>query len=95
MQQTMKPQQQQQQTVMPTPPNVITTKDYLYLKDALSWELLAAKKSHHYAGETTCQETKQLLEKAGQAHQRHYQMLLKHFQHNNTEEMKKVPQPQQ
>lgn len=29
---------------MVKPPNAITTKDALYLKDILSWELLAVKK---------------------------------------------------
>lgn len=95
MQQTMQPQQTQQQPQMMTPPRVVTTKDYLYLKDALSWELLAAKKSYHFANECSCQQTKQLLNKAGQMHQRHYNILLKHLQTNNNEEMKKVPQPQQ
>lgn len=93
VQQTMQPQQQQ--VLMPTPPPVITTKDFLYLKDAMAWELSAAKKSHHYAGECTCQETKQLLEKSAQGHQRNYQTLLKKFQHRNAEEMSKIPQPQQ
>ena len=62
--------------LMSTPPDVITDKDHLYLKDALSWELLAAKKCHHYAGSCQDQEIAQLLNRLGQMHQNHYQRLL-------------------
>ncbi|MWC26922.1 hypothetical protein [Paenibacillus sp. MMS18-CY102] len=87
-------QSQAQQPVMARPPQVVTTKDFQYLKDMLSWELNAMKKCHHFAKETSCQQTKQAIDKAGQMHQRHYGLLLKHLQNNNTEEMKKVPQIQ-
>ncbi len=36
------------QVPIPVPPRVITTKDLLYLKDALSWELNAFKKFHFF-----------------------------------------------
>jgi hypothetical protein len=88
-------QQQQQNTIMQVPPQVITTKDSQYLKDQLSWELLAMKKCRHFAQECSDLEIRQLIDKAGQMHQRHYMLLLKHLQNNNTEEMKKVPQTQQ
>ncbi|MGM0881720.1 MAG: ferritin-like domain-containing protein [Bacillota bacterium] len=94
MQQNQVQGQQQQQPVMMKPPQVITTKDYQFLKDQLSWELLAMKKCRHYAQESTDPEIKQAIDKAGQMHQRHYQLLLKHLQNNNMEEMKKVPQTQ-
>ncbi|RCW48088.1 ferritin-like domain-containing protein [Paenibacillus prosopidis] len=94
MQQNQAQGQQQQQAVMMQPPQVITTKDYQFLKDQLSWELLAMKKCRHYAQESTNPEIKQAIDKAGQMHQRHYQLLLKHLQNNNIEEMKKVPQIQ-
>jgi hypothetical protein len=87
-------QQQQQNTIMQVPPQVITTKDSQYLKDQLSWELLAMKKCRHFAQECSDLEIRQLIDKAGQMHQRHYMLLLKHLQNNNTEEMKKVPQTQ-
>jgi hypothetical protein len=87
--------QQQQTNVMQVPPQVITVKDCLYLKDQLSWELLAMKKCRHFAQECSDPEISQMIDKAGQMHQRHYMLLLKHLQNNNTEEMKKVPQPQQ
>ncbi|AJY75128.1 hypothetical protein [Paenibacillus beijingensis] len=93
MQQVQTPQPQN--AVMPVPPQVITVKDSNYLKDQLSWELLAMKKCRHFAQECTDPEIVQMIDKAGQMHQRHYMLLLKHLQNNNTEEMKKVPQPQQ
>ncbi|CAM4351206.1 hypothetical protein L1N85_24725 [Paenibacillus alkaliterrae] len=88
-------QQQQQNNMMQVPPQVITIKDSLYLKDQLSWEILAMKKCRHFAQECSDQEISQMIDKAGQMHQRHYTLLLKHLQNNNTEEMKKVPQTQQ
>lgn len=94
MQLNQAPQQQQQNNVMQAPPQVITTKDSQYLKDQLSWELLAMKKCHHFAQECTDPGTRQLIDKAGQMHQRHYTLLLKHLQNNNTEHMKAVPQSQ-
>ncbi|XEC94742.1 hypothetical protein AB6A23_26230 [Paenibacillus tarimensis] len=87
--------QQQQQPVIPAPPQVITTKDYLYLKDQLSWELIAMKKCRHFAQECTDQEIAQAIDRAGQMHQRHYGLLLKHLQNNNTAEMQKIQQLQQ
>jgi hypothetical protein len=87
--------QQQQTNIMQIPPQVITTKDTLYLKDQLSWELLAMKKCRHFAQECSDQEMSQMIDKAGQMHQRHYMLLLKHLQNNNTEEMKKIPQTRQ
>lgn len=85
---------QQQQPLMAVPPKVITTKDCSYLKDELSWELLAMKKCHHFAQECQDPEIKQAIDKAGQMHQRHYQMLLKHLQNNNQAAMANVPQMQ-
>jgi hypothetical protein len=37
----------------------------------------------------------QAIDRAGQMHQRHYGMLLKHLQNNNTAEMQKIQQLQQ
>ncbi len=66
-----------------TPPQVITTKDLSYLKDQMSWELIAMKKCAHYAQECTDPEVKSLIGKIGQMHQRHYQQILRHCQTNN------------
>ncbi|WP_091224649.1 hypothetical protein [Paenibacillus sp. BC26] len=77
---------------MPAPPKVITTKDASYLKDQLSWLLLAMKKCSHFARECSDPEIGQAIDKAGKMHERHYNLLLKHLQNNNTEGMKNVPQ---
>ncbi|MBW5447544.1 hypothetical protein GE107_15910 [Cohnella sp. CFH 77786] len=93
--QQMQPPMQQNAAVMPKPPQVITTKDSQYLKDMLSWELLAMKKCSHFAKECQDQEIRTALDKAGQMHQHHYTVLLKHLQNNNTQAMQSVPQLQQ
>lgn len=82
------------QPLMQTPPAVITTKDCLYLKDELSWELLAAKKCSHTARECSDPEIRQAIDKAGQMHQQHYMRILKHLQTNNNQAMSSIPQPQ-
>ena len=79
---------------IPVPPRVITTKDLLYLKDALSWELSAFKKFHYFAQQATNPQIKQALDKTGQMHQRHYQKLLTHLQVDNNTAMASLPQQQ-
>jgi hypothetical protein len=95
MQATMNPPAPQAQPPIPAPPRVITTKDLLYLKDALSWELLAFKKFHFLAQQASNPQIKQALDKAGQMHQRHYEKLLTHLQVDNNAAMASVTQPQQ
>lgn len=85
-------QQGQEQPILPQPPRVITTKDHLYLKDQLSWELIAMKKCYHFARECSDSDLSQAIDQAGQMHQRHYELLLKHLQNNNTDAMKDVQQ---
>lgn len=82
------------QAPIPQPPRVITTKDSAYLKDALSWELLAFKKFHFFAQQATDPQIKQALDKAGHMHQQHYQKLLGHLQVNNAGAMASLPQTQ-
>lgn len=65
------------------PPVQITTKDLAYIKDAMSWELLAAKKCNRFARECNDNRIKQTIEKAGRMHQNHYQMLLNHIDPSN------------
>jgi hypothetical protein len=60
----------------------LTTKDLAYLKDAMSWELLAAKKCAHWAAETQDPEIKSLLEKAGAMHHQHYDLMLSNVDPN-------------
>lgn len=83
--------QQANQVTMQSPPPAITTKDLQYIKDALSWELLAFKKFHFMAEQVTNMEIKQALDKAGQMHQNHYQRLLSHLQVNNNTVLASMP----
>lgn len=92
---TMTSPTQQNQVPIPAPPRVITTKDLSYIKDALSWQLIAFKKFHFYAQQVQEPQIKQALEKAGQMHQRHYQKLLTHLQVDNNQVMATLPRPPQ
>lgn len=67
---------------MGEPPNVITTKDLTYLKDAMSWELLAMKKCRQSASFCTDQQIQQRLDQIGEMHQRHYDEILNYLQSN-------------
>lgn len=92
---TMTPPAQQAQVPIPVPPRVITTKDLLYLKDAMSWELDAFKKFSFFAKHAINPQIKQALDKAGKMHQQHYQKLLTHLQVDNTTAMANLPKPPQ
>lgn len=70
--------------VMAKPPAVVTGKDLSYLKDALSWELLALKKCHHYAGLCQDQEIGAFLGKVAKMHQDHYLRLLNEVNSDKT-----------
>ncbi|MRG85146.1 hypothetical protein [Salinibacillus xinjiangensis] len=72
----------QQSNPMPAPPNMISTKDHLYLTDMLSWNLNASKKAYFFAQQCSDQEVKAALEGAGQMHQNHYQKILQHLNKN-------------
>ncbi|RBW71248.1 hypothetical protein [Bacillus taeanensis] len=72
--------QQSAQQTMPQPPNVVSTKDEMYITDMLSWNLLTMKKAHFFAMHCQDQEIKTALEQAGQMHQRHYEKILSHLQ---------------
>ena len=64
--------------MMQQPPNIVSTKDLLYLTDMMSWNLNATKKAHFFAEQCTIPELKTALENACQMHQKHYQKLLQH-----------------
>lgn len=83
MQMQQQNQMGQQQGVMQQPPQVVTSKDQLYISDMLSWNLLAMKKAHFFAQQCTDPEIKSALEQCGQMHQRHYQTILSHLQNPN------------
>ena len=69
----------QQGNRMKEPPNYITTKDLSYIKDAMSWELVAMKKCNKFAQEVQCNKIKSAIEETGRMHQQHYQTLLSHL----------------
>lgn len=75
-------QGQGQAQPFPQPPQVVTIKDSLYIKDMLAWNLLALKKAHFFANHCQDQEIQALLNKAGQMHQKHYQTILSHLNTN-------------
>ncbi|MFC7785732.1 MULTISPECIES: hypothetical protein [unclassified Rossellomorea] len=77
------PQQGSQQQAYTEPPQMLTTKDSLYLNDMLAWNLNAMKKCHFAAAHCQDAEIKAELDKCGQMHQRHYQQLLAHLNTTN------------
>lgn len=88
-------QMQNIQAPIPTPPPAITTKDLMYVKDVLSWELLAFKKFHFFAQQVNSPEIKQELDNMGKMHQNHFQRLLPHLQVNNNSVLASLPKQQQ
>lgn len=74
---------QNQQGVMQQPPTIISTKDAMYLTDALSWNLLAMKKAHFYAQQCQEPDLKAAFDSCGQMHQRHYEKILSHLNGQN------------
>ncbi|MBP2077105.1 hypothetical protein [Oceanobacillus polygoni] len=82
MQQQQPNQSQSQPPVFQEPPQVITGKDFNYLKDMLSWNLLGFKKAHFAAGQCQDQQVVVALEKACMMHERHYQRILQHLDQN-------------
>lgn len=85
----------QARPIMTTVPTIITTKDCTYLKDEMSWLLVAMKKCAHFAKECQDPAIQTAMSKICQMHERHYKLLLKHLQTNNAQEMQNVPQPNQ
>ncbi len=67
------------QGIMQQPPEIVTTKDLSYIKDGLSWELLAAKKFAMYAQMAQDKGIKDLCGALAKMHQTHYQKLLTHL----------------
>jgi hypothetical protein len=94
MQQQPQNMTQPQQAVMQQPPEVITTKDAFYLRDMLSWNLLAMKKAHFFAQQCQIPDIVNAMHQAGQMHQRHYQKILQHMQ-NHLQNKQPAQQAQQ
>ncbi|WP_227397180.1 hypothetical protein [Jeotgalibacillus aurantiacus] len=51
----------------------LSTKDVLYLKDVLEWNMLAAKKAHYAAAQCTNPQLKAQLETCCTMHRNHYE----------------------
>jgi hypothetical protein len=75
---------QNQQNLYQQPPEVISSKDAMYLTDMLSWNLLSMKKAHFYAEQCQDQELKTAFDRCGQMHQQHYQRILTHLNGQNS-----------
>lgn len=69
-----------QQPMYPEPPKMVSSKDFLYLNDMLSWNLLAAKKMNWAAENCQLPDLKKEFETAEQMHTKHYNELLKNLQ---------------
>ena len=91
MQQMQNQSSTMQQGIMPQPPNIVTSKDHLYLTDMLSWNLLAMKKCNFFANQCTDPEIKTAITKAGQMHERHYQKIMSHLQNQNQPSQQQQP----
>ena len=83
MQQQQNMNTQNQQAIMHQPPTMISTKDLMYLTDAMSWNLLAMKKAHFYAQHCQEADLKTAFERCGQMHQKHYERILSHLNSQN------------
>lgn len=57
----------------------LTEKDLAYLKDTMSWELVACKKAYQYAHQTLEPECRQLMFQIAEHHQRNYERVLQHM----------------
>lgn len=77
----MNMQQQSGQTPMnfAQPPAILSTKDFLYIEDILSWNLAIIKKAHAYAAMCQDQDVIQAMNRTSQLHIRHYQDILNHL----------------
>ncbi|MFK7696179.1 hypothetical protein [Paenibacillus sp. HJGM_3] len=71
-----------QQNMANTTPNrnMLTDKELNYVKDFLSWELLAVKKCEDAANACTDVQIQNKLRQCGQKHVQHYNQLLTHLQ---------------
>ena len=91
-------QQQQQNTTqnqqqMPQPPNVISSKDLLYITDMMSWNLMAMKKAHFYESQCQIPQIAQAMQKVCQLHERHYEKILSHLENSNNQPSSPTNQP--
>lgn len=57
-------------------PKMISGKDLNYIKDMLSWNLIASKKACHYLSHIQDNDVKQALEATANMHAEHYKTIL-------------------
>lgn len=69
-----------QQKDMTSDRSLLTDKELHYLKDYLSWELLAMKKCGHAANHCTDAAIAGVINDIGKKHRQHYETLLAHLQ---------------
>jgi hypothetical protein len=64
-----------------TTPNrdLLSDKELHYVKDFLSWELLAMKKCYDSANRCTDSNIQQVLNEIGKNHEQHYEQVLTHL----------------
>jgi len=60
--------------------NLLAEKELSYIKDFLSWELLAIKKCNDAANACQDMQIRNVLQQTGRKHQQHYETLLSHLQ---------------
>lgn len=66
----------QQQNNMTADRSLLSDKELLYMKDFLSWELLAVKKCKDAADACTDPQIRSLINEVGQKHIAHYESIL-------------------
>ncbi|MEX2460889.1 MAG: hypothetical protein WD469_06255 [Paenibacillaceae bacterium] len=64
------------QTTSTADRELITDKELHYIKDFLSWELLAMKKCNDTANQCTDTTIQNLIRQTGEKHKQHYQSIL-------------------
>lgn len=63
----------------------LSTKEVNYLKDHLSWELMAAKKCYNYAQECSDKNFGKLLDDVGRVHQQNFTDMLNYVNQKSKE----------
>ena len=71
---------QQNNMNMTSDRNLISAKELQYVKDFLSWELLAMKKCNEAASHCTYQQIQALIKQTGKQHEQQYEQILSHLQ---------------
>lgn len=57
-------------------PRMISSKDLDYISDMLNWNLIASKKTYHFANDSIEEDVTNELKSISNMHKKHYQWLL-------------------